>query len=72
MLGVFDDNLYWFRVGRRFGRRRLLLLVMSPLILFGVFLWIPGLPLAVYAAVYVLWVVLAQVFATAYNPLPGG
>ena len=70
-LGVFDDNLYRFRVGRRFGRRRLLLLVMSPLILFGVFLWIPGLPLGVYAAAYVLWVVLGQVFATAYNPLPG-
>lgn len=70
-LGVLDDNLYRFRVGRRFGRRRLLLLIMPPLILFGVFLWIPGLPFGVYTAAYVLWVVLGQVFATAYSPLPG-
>ncbi|NEG88780.1 MFS transporter [Bifidobacterium aerophilum] len=69
--GVADDNLYRYPIGRRFGRRRLLLLVTAPLLLFGVFLWIPGQPIAVYVAVYVLWVVLAQLFQTAYNPLPG-
>ncbi|MBT1161899.1 MFS transporter [Bifidobacterium sp. SO1] len=69
--GVADDNLYRYPIGRRFGRRRLLLLITAPLILFGVFLWIPGQPLGVYIAAYVLWVVLAQLFQTAYNPLPG-
>ncbi|KFI90041.1 MFS transporter [Bifidobacterium scardovii] len=69
--GVLDDNLYRYDIGRRFGRRRLLLLVISPLLLTGIFLWIPGQPLAVYAGTYVLWVVLAQAFQTAYNPLPG-
>ncbi|OZG63776.1 sodium:galactoside symporter [Bifidobacterium hapali] len=71
LFGVADDNLYRYSIGRRFGRRRLLLLITAPLILFGIFLWIPGQPLAVYAAAYVLWVVLAQLFQTAYNPLPG-
>lgn len=71
LFGVFDDNLYRFHVGRRFGRRRLLLLVTSPLLLTGVFLWLPGLPLAVYFLAYTVWAVLVQLFATGYNPLPG-
>lgn len=71
LFGVFDDNLYRFRVGRRFGRRRLLLLVTSPLLLTGIFLWLPGMPLAVYFLAYTMWVVLVQLFATGYNPLPG-
>ena len=71
LFGVLDDNLYRYNLGRCHGRRRLLLLVVAPLLLTGVFLWIPGLPLAVYALAYVTWVVLAQAFATAYSPLPG-
>ncbi|WP_236023644.1 MFS transporter [Bifidobacterium miconis] len=71
LFGVFDDNLYRYPIGRRFGRRRLMLLVTSPLILTGVLLWIPGLPVGVYFATYALWVVLGQSFATGYNPLPG-
>ena len=71
LLGVFDDNLYRYDIGLRFGRRRLFLLIIAPLLLIGVFLWIPGQPFAVYVAVYVFWVILAQMFQTAYCPLPG-
>ncbi|WP_169833992.1 MFS transporter [Bifidobacterium myosotis] len=71
VFGVFDDNLYRYSLGRRFGRRRFLLMIIGPMLLVGVFLWIPGFPVAVYALVYVFWVVLAQLFQTAYNPLPG-
>lgn len=69
--GVLDDNLYRFRLARRLGRRHLLMLMVPPLLIFGILLWIPGLPPATYLAVYVLWVVLGQMFQTAYNPLPG-
>lgn len=71
LFGVLDDNLYRYDVGLRFGRRRFLLMLTAPLLLFGVFLWIPGQPFAVYVVTYVLWVVLVQVFATAYSALPG-
>jgi oligogalacturonide transporter len=71
VFGMLDDNLYRFRIGRRFGRRRFMLLIISPLILVGVLLWIPGLPFAIYVATYILWVALAQLFAACYNPLPG-
>lgn len=69
--GVLDDNLYRYDVGLRFGRRRFLLMMTAPSLLLGIFLWIPGQPFAVYVAAYVLWVVMAQVFATAYSALPG-
>lgn len=71
VFGVLADNLYRFPVGLRFGRRRFLLALLSPLVLIGVLLWIPGLPVGVYAVVYVLWVMLPQVFQASYNPLPG-
>lgn len=69
--GILGDNLYRFPIGRRFGRRHLLLMIVPPLILVGILLWIPGLPFAVYFLVYVLWVTVAQLFASAYNTLPG-
>ncbi|WEV72561.1 MFS transporter [Bifidobacterium sp. ESL0790] len=71
VFGILDDNLYRFRVGRRFGRRRFFIMIVPPLILVGVLLWIPGLPFIVYFLVYVLWVIVAQLFASAYNTLPG-
>ena len=69
--GVLDDNLYRFRLARCLGRRHLLLLMVPPLLMFGILLWLPGLPFAVYLAAYVLWVVVGQMFQTAYNSLPG-
>lgn len=71
MFGVFDDNLYRYRIGRRFGRCPLMLMLIAPSLLIGVLLWIPGSPVPLYACVYVLWVVLAQAFQACYNPLPG-
>ncbi|WEV64228.1 MFS transporter [Bifidobacterium sp. ESL0732] len=69
--GILGDNLYRFPIGRRFGRRHLLLMVVPPLILVGILLWIPGLPFALYFLVYIMWVTVAQLFASAYNTLPG-
>ena len=69
--GVLCDNLYRFRVGRRFGRRRLVLAVVAPAVLVGCLLWIPGLPVPLYCLVYVVWVILAQLFGTSYSTLPG-
>ena len=71
LFGVLDDNLYRYEVGRRFGRRHLMLMIIAPSLLVGVLLWIPGLPMLLYACVYVLWVMLAQAFQACYNPLAG-
>ena len=59
--GVLCDNLYRFRIGRRFGRRRLVLAFVAPAVLVGCLLWIPGLPTFLYCLVYVVWVPLHRV-----------
>lgn len=41
MFGVFDDNLYRYRIGRRFGRRHLMLMLIAPSLLIGVLLGFP-------------------------------
>lgn len=69
--GVLCDNLYRFHIGRRFGRRRLVLAFVAPAVLVGCLLWIPGLPTFLYCLVYVVWVMLAQLFGTSYSTLPG-
>ncbi|MEE8738235.1 MAG: MFS transporter [Bifidobacterium sp.] len=71
VFGILSDNLYRCRFGRRFGRRRPMLLILSPLILTGVVLWLPHRPFALYGAAFIVWVTLAQLFQTSYNPLPG-
>ena len=71
LFGVLDDNLYRYRIGRRFGRRHFMLMLIAPSLFIGILLWIPGSPVWLYACVYVLWVMLAQAFQACYNPLAG-
>lgn len=68
--GAFGDGLFRHRLGRRFGRRHLILAVSCPLILFGILLWVPGLPAWAYLAVFMIWIVTTQLFQTAYGALP--
>lgn len=68
--GALSDNLYRFPIGRRFGRRRLLLLIMSPIVLVGMLMWVPGLNPEAYFCIYMIWIMLSQIFMTAYNALP--
>ncbi|WEV59189.1 MFS transporter [Bifidobacterium sp. ESL0728] len=71
VFGVLDDNLFRFGLGRRFGRRHFFILLTAPLLLVGMLMWVPGLPFVVYFLVYLLWVAAGQLFASAYNTLPG-
>lgn len=71
LFGVLDDNLYRYRIGRRFGRRHFMLMIIAPSLFIGILLWIPGSSVWLYACVYVLWVMLAQAFQACYNPLAG-
>ncbi|KFI44710.1 oligogalacturonide transporter [Bifidobacterium bohemicum] len=49
VFGVLDGNLFLFGVGRRFGRRHFFMLPTMPFLLIGMLMWVPDLPLAMYA-----------------------
>lgn len=70
VFGALSDNLYNYKIGRKFGRRRLLILAASPCVLLTVFMWIPGLPFWLYFALYTLFIMTLQMFLTAYSSLP--
>ncbi|OXM99854.1 MFS transporter [Bifidobacterium vansinderenii] len=71
IFGVLSERFYLFRLGRRFGRRRFFVMILSPLVLVTLLMWIPGMPKALYFLVYVLYVTLQQMFGVCYSSLPG-
>nr|WP_240541951.1 MFS transporter [Bifidobacterium simiarum] len=71
LFGLLSERFYLFRLGRRFGRRRFFIMLCSPLVLVTLLMWVPGLPKPVYFAMYVLYIVLLQMFGVCYAALPG-
>lgn len=54
--GFVSDRLYQTKFGRRFGRRKSIMLIAIPLkVIFFVFLWIPGLGNATYFILFMLY-----------------
>lgn len=70
IFGTLSERFYRYRIGRRFGRRRFFILLTSPLVLITLLMWVPGLPQPLYFIVYVLYVVLMQMFGVCYSALP--
>lgn len=70
VFGTLSERFYRCRIGRRFGRRRFFILLTSPLVLVTLLMWVPGLPKPVYFLVYVLYVMLMQMFGVCYAALP--
>ena len=71
LFGLLSERFYLYRLGRRFGRRRFFIMLCSPLVLVTLLMWVPGLPRPLYFALYVLYIVLLQMFGVCYAALPG-
>lgn len=71
VFGTLSERFYRYRIGRRFGRRRFFIMITSPLVLVTLLMWVPGLPKLLYFLIYVLYVVLMQMFGVCYSALPG-
>ncbi|WP_165777326.1 MFS transporter [Bifidobacterium primatium] len=71
LFGLLSERFYLYRLGRRFGRRRFFIMLCSPLVLVTLLMWVPGLPQPLYFALYVLYIVLLQMFGVCYAALPG-
>lgn len=70
VFGTLSDNLYKWKIGRKFGRRRLLILMGVPLLLVTTLMWIPGIPVWAMFIIYALWIIANQLIMTPYSLLP--
>ncbi|MBT1170311.1 MFS transporter [Bifidobacterium sp. SO4] len=70
IFGTLSDNLYKWKIGRRFGRRRFLILLGVPVLLVTILMYVPGLPVWGYFVVYALWIIANQLIMTPYSVLP--
>lgn len=70
VFGTLSDNLYKYRIGRKFGRRRFLILLGVPLLLVTILMFVPGMPFWAYFVVYALWIIANQLIMTPYSVLP--
>ena len=70
VFGTLSDNLYKWKIGRKFGRRRFLILLGVPTLLVTILMFVPGLPVWAYFVVYALWIVANQLIMTPYSVLP--
>ena len=70
VFGTLSDNLYNTSFGRKFGRRRSLMLLGIPLLVVTSLMWVPNLPVWLYFIVYALWIIANQLIMTPYSVLP--
>ncbi|NMM97640.1 MFS transporter [Bifidobacterium olomucense] len=70
IFGTLSDNLYKWKIGRKFGRRRFLILLGVPVLLVTILMYVPGLPVWGYFVVYALWIIANQLIMTPYSVLP--
>jgi oligogalacturonide transporter len=69
-MGSLSDNLFKFKVGRKFGRRRFFLLIGAPLMLCYTLLWVSGMHYLYYLLTYLLFEMIAAMVLIPWETLP--
>ncbi|MFT8459105.1 MAG: MFS transporter [Liquorilactobacillus ghanensis] len=63
--GYISDHLYQTKFGKRFGRRKSVMLIGIPLkIIFFILMWIPGMPLWIYYVLFLVPTLLTPMLST--------
>jgi len=70
VLGHLTDELYRTRLGQRFGRRHLLMLVGAPLMVTFALLWVAGMGYWYYLAVYLMFELVLALVLIPWETLP--
>lgn len=70
VVGSASDHMHHTKLGRRFGRRRIFLLLGVPLMLIFALLWIPGRSYWYYLVVFILFDISDSVVMVPYETLP--
>lgn len=69
-VGYLSDNLFKFKLGRRFGRRHLLMLIGIPLVLEYMLIWQPGHGYVYYLVTYILFELIVSLVLIPWETLP--
>lgn len=70
VMGNISDNIYKYKIGRRFGRRHIFILAAAPSVLFAITLWVAGMSYWYYLITYVITTVLMSVLQIPWETLP--
>lgn len=70
IIGGLSDSMYKFKIGRKFGRRRMFILLGAPLLVLGMGMWLPGFSYWFYFASFFCWTVTLQIIMIPYATLP--
>lgn len=69
-VGYLSDSLFKFKVGRRFGRRHLLMLIGIPLVLEYALIWMPNHNYWYYLITYILFELIVSLVLIPWETLP--
>lgn len=69
-VGYLSDNLFKFKLGRRFGRRHLLMLIGIPLVLEYMLIWQPGHGYVYYLVTYIFFELIVSLVLIPWETLP--
>ncbi len=69
-IGSITDNLYKYKIGRKFGRRRFFLLIGSPLMFTYILLWVTGMNYWYYLLSYLLFEIVMALVLIPWETLP--
>ncbi|TPF97911.1 major facilitator transporter [Bifidobacterium sp. UTCIF-39] len=69
-MGAITDNLYRFKIGKKFGRRHFFLLIGAPLMLEFILMWVTGMSYWYYLISYVLFELVAAMVLIPWETLP--
>lgn len=70
VMGNISDNVYKYKLGRKFGRRHLFILAAAPSVLFAITMWVSGMSFWYYLVTYVITTVLMSVLQIPWETLP--
>ncbi|MFB9770709.1 MFS transporter [Lactiplantibacillus modestisalitolerans] len=70
VMGNISDNIYKFKIGRKYGRRHVFILAAAPSVLFAITMWVAGMSFWYYLVTYVITTVLMSVLQIPWETLP--
>lgn len=70
VMGNISDNIYKYKLGRKFGRRHIFVLIAAPSVLIAITMWVAGMNFWYYLITYLIVTVLMSTLQIPWETLP--